>query len=131
MKRYHTVFCTNIIAMSAPIALLFHNPRCSKSRQALALLTDQGCQPEIVEYVKNPPSVELLSQVISALGISAQQLVRTKEARAIGIDPKEHTESQLINIMSDNPLLIERPIFLLGDKAVIGRPPENVLELLP
>jgi arsenate reductase len=111
---------------------IFHNPRCSKSRETLALLTDKGIEPTIVEYLKNVPSKDELKAVISALQISPRDLLRKKEAeyKTSGADDLSLSDEAIIDIMLANPKLIERPIVVTGNKARIGRPPESVLEIL-
>lgn len=111
---------------------IYHNPRCSKSRQTLALLEDKGIAPDVIEYLKTPPDAATLTDILRQLGISARDLMRKKEApyaeNNLGDDGL--SEDALINAMIDNPVLIERPIVVTGGKAAIGRPPENVLEIL-
>lgn len=111
---------------------IYHNPRCSKSRQTLALLEENGIQPEIVEYLSSPPSAKELKKVISLLDISPQDLMRKKEAeyKGSGLDNKDLTDDEQIKLMVANPKVIERPIVLGNERAAIGRPPENVLEIL-
>ena len=111
---------------------IFHNPRCSKSRQTLALLEENGVEPAIVKYLETPPSAEELKAVLSKLGISARELLRTKEAeyKEAGLDNQELSEDEVIARMIEFPKLIERPIVIKGDAARIGRPPESVLEIL-
>lgn len=110
---------------------LYHNPRCSKSRETLALLESHGIQPEIVEYLKTPPTAEELGSILRKLGIRAEELVRKGEdvykSRYAG---KTLTDAQWIAAMVADPVLIERPIVLDGARAVLGRPPTNVLKLL-
>ena len=110
----------------------FHNPRCTKSRGALALLRERGIEPEVVDYQSAPPSVEELTQVIALLGIPARALLRTgeEEYKALGLDDPLKSDEELIAAMHAHPILIERPIFVHGGRAVIGRPVENVLDLL-
>jgi arsenate reductase len=110
----------------------WHNPRCTKSRQALALLREKGVEPEVREYLKTPPSAEELKAVIKALGLSsARDLMRTKEDAYKQLGLKEvNDEDQLIQAMVDNPKLIERPILLNDGKAAIGRPTDQILEAL-
>ena len=110
----------------------FHNPRCTKSRGALALLRERGIEPEVVDYQSAPPSVEELTQVITLLGIPARALLRTgeEEYKALGLDDPLKTDEELIAAMHAHQILIERPIFVHGGCAVIGRPVENVLDLL-
>jgi len=111
---------------------IYHNPRCSKSRQALQLLRDKGVEPEIVEYLKTPPTREELEQVLDMLGLEPRQLMRTKEKeyKEQGLADPELSRDQLITAMLATPRLIERPIVIRGGKAAIGRPPEQVLEIL-
>jgi len=110
----------------------FHNPRCTKSRGALALLRERGIEPEVVDYQAAPPSVEELRQVVALLGLPARALLRTgeDEYKALGLDDPLKTDEELIAAMHAHPILIERPIFVHGGRAVIGRPVENVLDLL-
>lgn len=113
--------------------MLYHNPRCSKSRNALELLQARGLAPEVVLYLETPPDAAQLRDVLSKLGIGARQLLRTGEDayKQLNLADQSLTDEQLIAAMVGHPKLIERPILVAGDKAVIGRPPENVLELLP
>ena len=112
---------------------LYHNPRCSKSRGALQLLEARGLTPTIVRYLETPPSAAQLQELLGKLGIDARQLLRTgeEEYRALNLAEPGLSDAQLIEAMVNHPKLIERPILIAGDKAVIGRPPEKVLELLP
>ena len=112
---------------------IYHNPRCSKSRQTLELLNNAKVELDIVEYLKEVPSVEVLKDTINKLGLSnIRDLMRTKETiyKELELNRNEITEDQLLQAMVENPKLIERPIVIKGDKAVIGRPPENVNELI-
>jgi arsenate reductase len=111
---------------------IYHNPRCSKSRQTLQLLTDNGVEPEVVLYLETPPSAAQLKQLLSKLGISARELLRKGEAayKEGGLADTVLTDAQLIAAMIAEPKLIERPIVVKGEQAVLGRPPENVLALL-
>ncbi|MEN8615665.1 arsenate reductase (glutaredoxin) [Shewanella baltica] len=113
-------------------ATIYHNPRCSKSRETLALLEQQGCDITLVEYLKAPPTAEVIGDILAKLGISARQLMRTKEAeyQALELADTSLTEQQLIEAMVNTPKLIERPIVLANQRAAIGRPPENVLAIL-
>ena len=108
---------------------IYHNPRCSKSRQTLELLNQNNADVEIVEYLKEPPTAEELSNVIAALGVSPQDVMRKKEAeyKEAGLDNSDLSEAKQIKLMTEYPKVIERPIVIKGKKAVIGRPPENVL----
>ncbi len=112
---------------------LYHNPRCTKSRGALELLQARGLSPDVVLYLETPPDAAQLRQLLGKLGISARQLLRTGEDdyKQLNLADASLSDEQLIAAMAAHPKLIERPILVVGDKAVIGRPPENVLELLP
>jgi arsenate reductase (glutaredoxin) len=109
---------------------IFHNPRCNTSRKTLALLRGKGIEPEIIEYLKTPPSAAELKKILGQLKMPAAKLVRKKEAAAAGIDPKALSEDALIAAMVKNPIVIERPIVISGAKAALGRPPEAVLSVL-
>jgi len=111
---------------------IYHNPRCSKSRATLQLLKEKGIEPMIIEYLKTPPSTGQLDAILSKLGMEPRQLMRTKEPeyKETGLDDETLDRAALIQAMVDCPKLIERPIVLANDKAAIGRPPENVLEIL-
>lgn len=111
---------------------LYHNPRCSKSRSALQLLEERGLNPVIVRYLETPLSAAQLQELLGMLGISARQLLRTgeDEYKTLGLNDPKLTDAQLIDAMVSQPKLIERPILVVGDKAVIGRPPEKILEIL-
>lgn len=112
---------------------LYHNPRCSKSRAALQLLEERGLSPQIVRYLDTPPTVVQLHEVLSKLGISARALLRTgeDEYKNLNLAAADLSDAQLIDAMVAHPKLIERPILIAGNKAIIGRPPEKVLEILP
>lgn len=109
--------------------VIYHNPRCSKSRQTLKLLEDNGHNPRIVQYLKESPKVADIEDILRKLGMAASQLIRSKEALFKELNLKGQGEAELIQAMAEHPKLIERPIVILGDKAKIGRPPESVLEL--
>jgi arsenate reductase len=111
---------------------LYHNPRCSKSRGALELLQARGLAPTVVRYLDTPLDAAQLQSLLGKLGISARQLLRTgeDEYKTLNLADSSLTEPQLIAAMAAHPKLIERPILQVGDKAVIGRPPEKVLEIL-
>jgi len=111
---------------------IYHNPRCSKSRQTLALIESQGIQPEVVLYLDYPPSTEKLQQILNLLGMSAKQLIRNGESlyKTLNLDDEHLSEADLINAMCTHPILIERPVVEHKNRACIGRPPELVLELL-
>ncbi len=111
---------------------IYHNPRCSKSRQTLSLLRERGVEPEIVEYLKTPPSAATLDRILRQLELEPRQLMRRREApyRELALDRDELGRDELIAAMVAEPILIERPIVVCGDRAALGRPPENVLSLL-
>ena len=111
---------------------IYHNPRCSKSRQTLALIEEQGITPEIIDYLKSPPTIDVLNSILKQLNITARQLLRKGEAiyKELNLSDRSLTEKQLIQAMCDNPKLIERPIVIKNGKAKLGRPPEAVLEIL-
>ncbi|MEJ2553452.1 MAG: arsenate reductase (glutaredoxin) [Gammaproteobacteria bacterium] len=111
---------------------IYHNPRCSKSRQALLLLRDRGIEPTIVEYLKQPLAAAEIKRLLKLLQLSPRELMRKKEAqyRALNLaDPKLGADT-LIKAMVEHPVLIERPIVVAGERAVVGRPPEKVLDIL-
>ncbi len=128
---------------------IYHNPRCSKSRQTLELLVQNGIEPEIIEYLKAPPSKSELSEILELLGLTPRELLRKQEQayNEAGLTDDNHSDEQLITAMIEHPILIERPIVLVNSKAAIGqesrcreaqgsaraaigRPPESVLEIL-
>ncbi|MEE2694570.1 MAG: arsenate reductase (glutaredoxin) [Pseudomonadota bacterium] len=111
---------------------IYHNPRCSKSRATLALLEKHGANVRIVEYLKKPPTSKELSAILSMLSITARSLLRTKESvyKSEGLDDKALSEQDLISAIIKNPILMERPIVVANNKAIIGRPPENVLTII-
>lgn len=110
--------------------VIYHNPRCAKSRAALALLQERGIEPRIIEYLKTPPNAAELKILLKKLGMKPEQLLRKGEdVYRAELADKQLTGAQLIDAMVENPILIERPIIVKGDKAVIGRPPEKVAEL--
>lgn len=111
---------------------IYHNPRCSKSRQTLALIEEKNVQPEVVLYLETPPSAAQIESLLGKLGIGARQLLRKGEDayKENNLKNPDLTDAQLIAAMAEFPKLIERPIVVKGDKAVLGRPPENVLGLI-
>ena len=111
--------------------VIYHNPRCSKSRQTLALLEERGIEPEIIRYLDAPPSAKELKTIIAKLGAAPRDMMRVKEPSYKDLNLKDETDDgALIKAMAENPILIERPIVVNGDKAAIGRPPEAVLEII-
>lgn len=111
---------------------IYHNPRCSKSRQTLALLQERKCDLEIIHYLDTPPDREQLEKLISMLRIAPCDLIRKgqSEFRELGLDGKVVSDENLIDAMLSHPILIERPIVVCGERARIGRPPESVLAIL-
>ena len=111
--------------------VIYHNPRCRKSRETLQIIKEKGIEPEIVEYLKEPPTNSELKELLRKLGISAEELIRKNEAiYKEKFKGKQHSEAEWIEILKQHPKLIERPIVVKGEKAVIGRPPENVYTLI-
>lgn len=111
--------------------LMYHNPRCSKSRRTLELLNERGIDAEIVEYLKTPPDAHMLEHILDLLGMQPRELMRTGEPeyRELGLDDPSLDRRQLIAAMVEHPRLIERPIVVSNGRAALGRPPEDVLEL--
>jgi arsenate reductase len=111
---------------------MYHNPRCSKSRETLALLNQKGIEPEIIEYLSSPPDATQLKKILGLLGLSPREIIRTKDElyKEINLDNEDLDDNQIIAALIENPKLIERPIVLANGKAAIGRPPENILEIL-
>ena len=111
---------------------IFHNPKCSKSRETLALLKSRGLEPQICEYLLNPPTALELREVLEMLAMQPRDLLRKKETafRDYSLDDETLSDEVLIKVMIDNPILIERPIVVSNGRAAIGRPPEHVLEIL-
>lgn len=111
--------------------VIYHNPRCSKSRQTLDLLREQGIEPIIIEYLKTPPSSDELERILGMLGMQPEELMRKgeREYEAL-VKGRKLPRAEIIRLMIANPILIERPIVVHGDKAALGRPPESVLSIL-
>jgi len=111
---------------------IFHNPRCSKSRQTLQLLEDNNVQPQIIEYLKQAPSKAELESVLNLLGMNPRELMRKGESvyKELNLADESLSKDQLLAAMLKNPILIERPIVLANGKAAIGRPPESVLDII-
>jgi len=118
--------------MASAEITIYHNPRCSKSRQTLELLQARKVGLQVVEYLQSPPDAEELERILTLLGMEPRELMRTKEPeyRELGLDDPALSRAQLIEAMVAHPRLIERPIVVRGNRATIGRPPERVLELL-
>ena len=113
-------------------AVIYHNPRCSKSRRTLELLRSNDVEPEIVEYLRTPPTRERLEEILALLEVGPRDLMRTSEPayRENGLNDAGLTDYDLIQAMLRHPILIQRPIVVAGGRAAIGRPPENVLDIL-
>ncbi len=111
---------------------IYHNPRCSKSRQALKLLEEKGVVPEIVKYLDTPPDHATLARILEMLGLEPRELMRKKEKeyKELGLNDPQLTREQLIDAMVAHPRLIERPIVIKDGRAALGRPPESVLQVL-
>jgi len=111
---------------------IWHNPRCSKSRQTLALLEEAGAQVKIVKYLENSPDTEEITAVLKMLGISARDLLRKGEVeyKSLNLANQDLDEKKIIQAMVEHPKLIERPVVIKDNKAILGRPPENVLDLI-
>ena len=111
---------------------IFYNPKCSKCRLTMDILNDKGVQTSVVEYLNTPPSSAELNEVLDLLGLEPRELMRKHEApyKVNNLDNPDLNREQLIQAMIDNPILIERPIIIKGNKATIGRPPEKVLDIL-
>ncbi|RDX37467.1 arsenate reductase (glutaredoxin) [Kangiella sp. HD9-110m-PIT-SAG07] len=111
---------------------ILHNPRCSKSRQTLELLQENGVEPTIVKYLETPPSEQEISNIVKLLGVKPRDILRKKEAeyKESGLDNQELNDQEVIKLMVKYPKVIERPIVYSGNAAAVGRPPENVLNII-
>ncbi|MEO5373036.1 MAG: arsenate reductase (glutaredoxin) [Alphaproteobacteria bacterium] len=109
---------------------IYHNPRCSKCRETMDLLKDRGIEPTVIEYLATPPTVDELRGILALLGIAPRDLLRNKEGKEAGLDDPALSDEQIIAGMAANPATIERPIVIADGRAVIGRPPRKVLEIL-
>lgn len=112
--------------------VIWHNPRCRKSREGLAFLTDRGIEPEIVRYKEDPPDAETLARVLAAAGLAPRDLLRTREKayKELGLRDRSLSDEALIEAMVTRPELIERPVVIRGDRAILGRPAEAIAALL-
>lgn len=112
---------------------VYHNPRCSKSRATLELLRQRGFAPEVVEYLKTPPNPTELGALARMLGLRPKEFLRTGESawKDLAVDPEALSDAELLVLMSEHPIVIERPIVVCGESARIGRPPEAVLDIVP
>lgn len=110
---------------------IYHNPSCSKSRQTLQLLNDNDIEPNVIEYLSTPPSKEELLEILSLLRLEPRQLMRKSEKiyTELGLDAPELSDNDLLDAMVKNPILIERPIVIANGKAIIGRPPEIIMDI--
>lgn len=113
-------------------ATIYHNPRCSKSRQTLALLEEKGIELDIIEYLKTPPDQQTLTDILKKLDMAPLDLMRKGESifKELKLDANTGDDKSLVDAMVENPILIERPIVIANGKATIGRPPESVLDIL-
>lgn len=111
---------------------IYHNPRCSKSRETLTLLMDRGLRPQVIDYMKTPPTVAELGKILELFNQNPMAIIRTKESlyTELKLNAATLKRNELLQILHANPALLERPIVVNGDKAAIGRPPENVLSIL-
>ena len=111
---------------------IFHNPRCSKSRAALQIVKKLGIEPIIIEYLKNPPTPEKIKLILNKLGVNPRDIMRTKEPVYLEkeLNNQDLANEELIDAIAESPILLERPIILVGGKVAIGRPPELILEIL-
>jgi arsenate reductase len=119
--------------MSSASVVIYHNPRCSKSRATLELLQQQGIEPKIVEYMKEPPDKETLARLVGLLGLSPRELLRTNEQvyKDAGLDESDLSDDDILDALAQCPTILQRPIVVVDDKkAAIGRPPESVLDIL-
>lgn len=119
--------------MTQSTVTIYYNPQCSKSRATLKLLEENGIDPNIIEYMKEPPDIKTLQKIIELLGITARDLLRTHEQvfKDAGLDDNDLPDNELLEALSQCPTLLQRPIVIIDDKkAAIGRPPENILEIL-
>lgn len=109
---------------------IYHNPRCSKSRETLKLIESRGIHPVVIDYLKTPPSAAELTRILTLLGKGPRDILRGKEAAEAGLDPAALSDAGLIEAMAAHPAVIERPIVVTREKAALGRPPESVLDIL-
>ena len=111
---------------------IYHNPRCSKSRQTLAMLQERGLEPTVIEYLKTPPDASTLKDLLRMLGLAPRDLMRKGETayKELGLGDKGLADDRLIQAMVENPILIERPIVVRDGRAALGRPPESVLAIV-
>ena len=118
--------------MSNDKVIIYHNPRCSKSRETLQILQDNNIEPEIIDYLEDPPTAQELKQIIAMLGVSARDLMRSTEPahKEADLDDDSLSDDDIIEAICEYPSLLQRPIVVFGNKAIIGRPPVRVLEII-
>lgn len=116
--------------MATSRVTIYHNPRCSKSRQTLALLRERGIEPRIVEYLRDPPDTKTIARLVAQLGVEPRDVIRNKEFKELGLTDSDDPRT-LLALIAAYPQILERPIVVVGDQARLGRPPEQVLEILP
>lgn len=118
--------------MSASSIVIYHNPRCGKSRQTLQLIRNAGHEPQVIEYLKTPPTCDELDAILKKLKLTPRDVMRKSEAvyNELGLGERDLSRPEALQLLVENPILIERPIVIRGTKAVLGRPPENVAALL-
>ena len=110
--------------------IIYHNPRCSKSRLALEIIRNQKVEPKIIEYLKTGFSHEEINEIINKLNLDIIEIIRSKDAKKLGLNLETMSKKELTNAIIDQPGIVERPIIIKGKKAVIGRPPEKLLEII-
>jgi len=110
--------------------IIYHNPKCGKSRETLAIIKSKGIEPEIIEYLKTPLKEVSIREILKKLNTEPINIIRRKESKDLGLDLKVMSNAELIRSMAQHPIIIERPIVIKGKKGTLGRPPEKVLELL-
>jgi arsenate reductase len=118
--------------MSNDKVVIYHNPKCSKSRETLQILQDNHIEPEIIDYLEDPPTALALKNIIALLGVSARDLMRSTEPahKEANLDDDSLSDDDIIKAICEYPALLQRPIVIFGDKAIIGRPPGRVLEII-
>ena len=118
--------------MSNDKVIIYHNPKCSKSRETLQILQDNNIEPEIIDYLEDPPAAQKLKEIIAMLGISARDLIRSGEPeyKDAGLDDDRLSDNDIIEAIGQNPVLLQRPIVISNNRAIIGRPPGRVLEII-
>ncbi len=110
--------------------IIYHNPRCSKSRAVLSILNSKGVEFDLIDYIKNPPNQAILKKILDKMGGNAADLLRTNEREYQDLGLKNTTDEKILDAITSNPILLQRPIVISDTKAIIGRPPERVLDIL-